>query len=75
LEGGIRNRADLHLAGCLPYLWRTIKYEEVYLKDYASPREAREELRDYLRFYNEQRLHQALDYQTPAEVYFGHQSM
>jgi len=52
-------------------LWRTIKYEEVYLKEYASPREAREGLRDYLRFYNEQRLHQALDYRTPAEVYFA----
>ncbi len=52
-------------------LWRTVKYEEVYLKDYASPREAREELRAYLRFYNERRLHQALDYCTPAEVYFA----
>lgn len=52
-------------------LWRTITYEEVYIKDYASPREAREGLRDYLRFYNEQRLHQALDYRTPAEVYFA----
>ena len=52
-------------------LWRTIKYEEVYLKDYASPREAREELRAYLRFYNERRLHQALGYCTPAEVYFA----
>ena len=52
-------------------LWRTVKYEEVYLKDYTSPREAREGLRDHLRFYNEQRIHQALDYQTPAEVYFA----
>ena len=52
-------------------LWRTIKYEEVYIKDYDSPREAREELRAYLRFYNEQRIHQSLDYRTPAEVYFA----
>jgi putative transposase len=51
-------------------LWRTIKYEEVYLKQYESPREARQELATYLRFYNEQRIHQALEYQTPAEVYF-----
>lgn len=51
-------------------LWRTVKYEEVYLKDYTSPREARKELTEYLRFYNEGRLHQALDYRTPAEVYF-----
>jgi len=52
-------------------LWRTITYEEVYIKDYASPREAREGLRDYLRFYNEQRVHQSLEYRTPAEVYFA----
>jgi len=52
-------------------LWRTVKYEEVYLKDYADPREAREGLRAYFRFYNEQRPHQTLDYRTPAEVYEG----
>jgi putative transposase len=52
-------------------LWRTIKYEEIYLKDYASPREAREGLREYLHFYNEQRLHQTLEYRTQAEVYFA----
>lgn len=51
-------------------LWRTIKYEEVYVKDYDSPRTARAELSSYLRFYNEGRLHQALNYRTPAEVYF-----
>jgi putative transposase len=51
-------------------LWRTIKYEEVYLKNYESPRQARQELATYLRFYNERRLHQALDYRTPAELYF-----
>ena len=51
-------------------LWRTVKYEEVYLKDYASPREARSGLSAYLDFYNHRRLHQALDYQTPASIYF-----
>jgi putative transposase len=51
-------------------LWRTVKYEEVYLKDYASPRAARTALGEYLDFYNHRRLHQALDYQTPASVYF-----
>lgn len=51
-------------------LWRTVKYEEVYLKDYASPREARTSISEYLDFYNHRRLHQALDYQTPASVYF-----
>lgn len=50
-------------------LWRTVKYEEVYLKDYASPREARTNLGEYFEFYNTRRLHQALDYQTPAHIY------
>jgi putative transposase len=50
-------------------LWRTIKYEEVYLKEYASPRDARRSLAEYLDFYNYRRLHQALDYQTPAALY------
>ena len=62
----------MHLAGCLPYLWRTVKYEEVYIHDYTSPREARQALTRYFEFYNHERLHQALDYQTPAEVYFSH---
>lgn len=50
-------------------LWRTIKYEEVYLHDYATPREARTGLPQYLWDYNHMRLHQALGYQTPVEVY------
>jgi putative transposase len=51
-------------------LWRSVKYEEVYLKDYASPKEARQGLHDYFEFYNYRRLHQSLDYQTPASIYF-----
>lgn len=51
-------------------LWRTIKYEEVYLHDYTSPREARASLTQYLNFYNYQRPHQSLAYSTPAEIYF-----
>ena len=50
-------------------LWRSVKYEEVYLKHYQSMREAREGLAAYFRFYNTERPHQALDYRTPAEVY------
>ena len=50
-------------------LWRTIKYEEVYLKEYATPRDARLGIGKYLRFYNENRPHQALDYRTPAVVH------
>lgn len=52
-------------------LWRSLKYEEVYLKEYASPRQAREGIDRYLTFYNRQRPHQSLDYRTPAEVYLG----
>lgn len=52
-------------------LWRTVKYEEVYLKDYQNPREAKQSLTEYLKFYNEERFHQALKYKTPAEIYFG----
>ena len=49
-------------------LWRTVKYEEVYLKAYTSASEARRELGAYFRFYNNQRPHQALGYRTPDEV-------
>lgn len=51
-------------------LWRTVKYEEVYLKSYESPRQAKESLKAYFYRYNYQRLHQALDYKTPAEIYY-----
>jgi putative transposase len=50
-------------------LWRTIKYEEVYLHEYASPKEAYRQLANYIRFYNLERPHQALDYRTPAQVH------
>ena len=52
-------------------LWRTVKYEEVYLHDYQTPRETRQNLSRYLRFYNETRPHQSLGYKTPASVYFA----
>ena len=52
-------------------LWRTVKYEEVYLKAYSNGREAKAGLDDYFRFYNTQRPHQALGYRTPAEVFNG----
>lgn len=50
-------------------LWRSLKYEEVYLNEYGSPRQAREGIQRYLSFYNTERPHQALGYRTPAEVY------
>ena len=49
-------------------LWRTVKYEEVYLKAYQDGRDARISLDNYFRFYNTERPHQALGYRTPAEV-------
>lgn len=52
-------------------LWRSLKYEEVYLKDYENVFEAVAGIGDYFRFYNEKRFHQSLNYKTPAEVYFG----
>jgi putative transposase len=50
-------------------LWRSVKYEEVYLKDYETVSEAIAGLGAYFRFYNNERLHQALGYRTPAAVY------
>jgi putative transposase len=55
-------------------LWRTIKYEEVYLHDYQTPKQARTGLTAYFDFYNYRRPHQALDYLTPAEVFFANTS-
>ena len=52
-------------------LWRTVKYEEVYLKAYTDGRQAKTELEAYFHFYNTQRPHQALGYRTPAEVFNG----
>lgn len=50
-------------------LWRSVKYEEVYLKDYQTVPEARNGLTDYFQFYNYERYHQSLDYKTPFAVY------
>lgn len=51
-------------------LWRSVKYEEVYLKDYKTVREAESGLRKYFEFYNSERLHQSLEYKTPATLHF-----
>ena len=50
-------------------LWRSLKYEEVYLKDYQLVAEAEAGIGRYMRFYNQERLHQSLGYRTPASVY------
>lgn len=51
-------------------LWRSLKYEEVYLKAYSDVPQSRDQIGEYFRFYNHERRHQALNYQTPASVYY-----
>jgi putative transposase len=50
-------------------LWRSVKYEKVYLSDFESVKDAQIGLKEYFSFYNHERLHQSLEYQTPASVY------
>jgi len=52
-------------------LWRSVKYEEVYLKDYQTGRDAFEGLKRYFLFYNNERLHQSLGYQSPESIHTG----
>jgi len=56
-------------------LWRSVKYEEVYLHAYEDGRQARDGLAAYFRFYNSRRRHQSLDRATPDEVYYQHQPL
>ena len=56
-------------------LWRSVKYEEVYLNEYVTPRQAREGLGRYFPFYNDERPHQALNYLTPAQVYYSQMTL
>jgi len=52
-------------------LWRSVKYEEVYLNDYTTVSEVRQDIGNYINFYNQERPHQSLSYKTPSEMYFG----
>ena len=57
-------------------LWRSVKYEEVYLHAYGDMREAHASLTKYFHFYNQQRMHQSLDYKTPDAIYYpSHKEM
>ena len=56
-------------------LWRSVKYESIYLHAYATPREVTVALTRYFDFYNVRRPHQNLDYRTPDEMYFGTQHL
>ena len=53
-------------------IWRSVKYEDIYLKAYGSMTELKKGLSDYFKFYNEKRWHRNSDRKTPAMVYFGH---
>lgn len=53
-------------------LWRSVKYEEVYVHSYESVRDAKDNLARYFQLYNRERLHESLGYRTPHEVYFGY---
>ncbi len=57
----------------LERLWRSVKYEEIYLKEYRDAQELIQSLQVYFEFYNQQRPHASLDGQTPAEVYGSQQ--
>jgi putative transposase len=50
-------------------LWRSVKYEKVYLNDFETVQQAYQGLKDYFDFYNHRRIHQSLEYRTPAEIY------
>ena len=52
-------------------LWRTVKYGNIYINEYQTITDVRQGLKSYLNFYNTERLHQSLEYQTPWEVYSG----
>ena len=52
-------------------LWRTVKYEEIYLKEYETVKCLHQGLKDYFEFYNTERLHQSLNYLTPRQVYLS----
>ena len=55
-------------------LWRSVRYEDIYLHDYATVAAVIEGLKKYFTFYNNKRQHQSLDYRTPHEVYEGRET-
>jgi putative transposase len=52
-------------------LWRALKYEDIYLRDYESVKEVRDGVKSYFNFYNNERPHQSLNYRIPKDVYFN----
>ena len=72
LKHGIKGRALDNIF--VERLWRSVKYENVYLNSYGTIPEAEWGLGGYFEFYNHKRLHQSLHYRTPADVYIGSQT-
>ena len=56
-------------------LWRTVKYEDIYLRNYSIVIELKQGLDQYFQFYSNERFHQSLDYRTPVQVYYNCQKM
>jgi putative transposase len=54
--------------------WRTLKYEEVYIKSYSDMNDCKKNLEEYFKYYNQRRLHQGISYRTPEEVYYGEEN-
>ena len=52
-------------------LWRTVKYEDIFIRDYASVMELKVGVNRFFKYYNEERIHQSLEYHTPDEVYYN----
>jgi putative transposase len=52
-------------------LWRSLKWELIYLKEFREGKELRQEVKTWFDWYNRQRLHQGLNYQTPDEIFYG----
>jgi len=55
---------------CIERFWRTIKYEEIYLNEYKNIKSLNRAIEKFINSYNKKRLHSAIDYQTPNEVYY-----
>ena len=51
--------------------WRSLKYEDIYIKDYSSMAELKKGIKNYMNFYNSERFHQSLDYETPNDIYYS----
>ena len=71
-KGAWRDNVFLGSSPRTERIWKSVKYEEVYLHAYASVADARASLGRYLDFYNRQRPHSSLDRKTPDEAYFNH---